>query len=427
MEVNILNQLKQNSDSFEMWHSFLIIGYAFLFVIVMLCNLIAMLAGYRRYNKCKTEQLHRNRTELTRCILVIYLSFLDILLCLTIPLNAIDLLTIDVLYTNPNIDWICSYTKFVPAMVIYATSSLVILIAVDSYRNICQPLKSQLKPASSGYIFSAIIIVAFLFASPLFYSTHLIFIPVQQPQDMSKLGDEFSTDSEINGGDIHENFTYHLSRGHSLDLATMRFSLPDQIHVKSFGNHAMTMNMVKNNNSMIDNVKVISVCVENWEFLGNIDFLGDKNTGRLIYSIFSLIVQYLLPFITISILHAMVFSELKTQGKRRSQIIIQIEKGESSHTENGRMKRNTAVLTTMSLVFCFCWLPQNLIYIALDGYHKLFGTDPNTTVKISVICHWIGMASTWINPIIYGYLNTSIRQGMISNKIVSKVKKIIFK
>jgi len=124
-------------------------------------------------------------------------------------------------------------------------------------------------------------------------------------------------------------------------------------------------------------------------------------------------VQYILPFITISILHALVFNELKIQGKRRSQIIIQIGNIESNHTENGRMKRDTAVLTAMSLVFCFCWLPQNLIYVALDGYHKLFGPDPKTTVKISVICHWIGMASTWINPIIYGFLNTTIRQGML--------------
>ena len=129
------------------------------------------------------------------------------------------------------------------------------------------------------------------------------------------------------------------------------------------------------------------------------------------YSIFSLIVQYMIPFVTISILHVIVFIELKTHGKRRSHIIIQIENSENCQSENSRMKRNTAVLATMSLVFCFCWLPQNLIYVTLKFYHDYFGSDPDVTTKISVICHWIGMASTWINPIIYGFLNTAVRQG----------------
>jgi len=328
---------------------------------------------------------------------------LDILLCVTIPLIAIDLLTIDVLYTNPNIDWMCRYTKFVPAMAIYATSLLVILIALHSYRNICQPLKSQLNPSTSGYIFFAIIIIAFLFASPLFYSTHLIFIPVGQLGQNINFGDRKTTDSEIYER-VHENpSSGHLPFIHSLDNSSAEnYSLH---HDKSFTEFSATLM-----NKTMD--KDISFCVENWEYLGNLTGLGD-NTGRLYYSIFSLIVQYILPFITISILHALVFKELKIQGKRRSQIIIQIGNAESNHTENGRMKRNTAVLTAMSLVFCFCWLPQNLIYVALDGYHKLFGPDPKTTVKISVICHWIGMASTWINPIIYGFLNTTIRQGML--------------
>ena len=388
--VNILSQLDQKVNSSNPWHVAFIVGYAILFLIVLSCNLIAMLAGYRRYKKCKCDQGQRNRTELTRCILVIYLSFLGILLCLTIPLIAVDLLTIDVLYANPNIDWMCRYTKFIPAMVIYATSMLVILIAVDSYRNICQPLKTQLTPSSSGYIFFVIILTAIVFASPLFISAQMIFIPIGHLPNYS-----------INKGNrIHANLSIKdvnplidlVDAPQSFDLSTTPFS-----------SHEI---------QGVNGSQPISICVENWDFFdyeGSV--LGDKKTGRLFYSIFSLIVQYLLPFLTISVLHAMVFRELKRQGKRRSQIIIQIENAESTHTENGRMKRNTAVLTTMSLVFCFCWLPQNIIYVGLDGYHDAFGSDSGTTVTVSVIIHWIGMASTWINPIIYGFLNTTIRQG----------------
>ena len=76
-----------------------------------------------------------------------------------------------------------------------------------------------------------------------------------------------------------------------------------------------------------NHVNDISICVENWElipgtFLGNGQ--GDGRSGRLYYSIFSLIAQYIFPVVSISILHAMVYFELKTQGKRRSVIILSL-------------------------------------------------------------------------------------------------------
>ena len=94
------------------------------------------------------------------------------------------------------------------------------------------------------------------------------------------------------------------------------------------------------NSTLINSGGKISVCVEDWALIPG-SSLGD-GSGRLYYSIFSLIVQYMIPFVTISILHVIVFIELKTHGKRRSHIIIQIENSENCHSENSRMKRNTA-------------------------------------------------------------------------------------
>ena len=114
MAVNLLNQLDQNVNSSDPRHVTFIVGYATLFLIVILCNLIAMLAGYRRYKKCKNDIGQRNRTELTRCILVIYLSLLGIVLGFTIPLIAVDLLTIDVLYVKIDfhkVDYLPQFTS----------------------------------------------------------------------------------------------------------------------------------------------------------------------------------------------------------------------------------------------------------------------------------------------------------------------------
>ena len=178
MNLNLLDQFKQSHNLTEPWNVALLTVYTAIFLIVMACNLIVIVAAWRRYNKCKIELGTRKRTESSRCILIIYLALLDILLGLTIPMIAIDLLTIDWPFSNPSIDWMCRYTKFLPAMLIYAMSMLVILIAVDSYRNICQPLEPQLTPTSSGYILIAILVLSIFFSLPLFYASQMIFVPV---------------------------------------------------------------------------------------------------------------------------------------------------------------------------------------------------------------------------------------------------------
>ena len=417
MKLNLITESLQNHSTPEPWHSIFIAGYAVLFLIAMPCNWIALVAGHRRYKKCRSEQGPRRRSDLTRCILVIYLAVLGIILVLTIPLTAIHTLTIYSPLAHPNTDWMCGYTKFLPAMVIYATSMLIILISVDSYRNICRPLRPQLTPSISGYIFFFIILFATLLASPIYFSAQMVFIPIMKPQIIANFDGNATTHFETNNtNQIHPGYLSHPKPSEPVPSSQleMQNEVVDGLENKKIRIDER-MNTQLSTMMYPDEYQQLSVCVEDWDFLyifGN--FQRDKS-GRLYYSIFSLIVQYLIPFLTISILHAMVYSELKVQGQRRTQIIIQMDHAEYSHTENARMKRNTAVLTTMSLVFCFCWLPQNLIYAALDGYHDLFGYDHNTTAKISVICHWIGMASTCINPIIYGFLNTTIRTGTLEN------------
>ena len=137
-----LNQSTKNQYGHESWKIVYITGYSVLFGVIISCNIIAIVAGFRRYKKCKHESGDlRNRSELTRCSLLIYLAILDILLCLTIPMISIDLLSIHWPFNGSQMDWICPYTKVVPAVVMYATSTWIILIAVDSYRNICHALR----------------------------------------------------------------------------------------------------------------------------------------------------------------------------------------------------------------------------------------------------------------------------------------------
>ena len=69
------------------------------------------------------------------------------------------------------------------------------------------------------------------------------------------------------------------------------------------------------------------------------------------------------------------------------------------------------MLITISMVFCFCWLPLNLIGTLMDYDYTLFGTNTDIMTIIFMSCHIAGMCSACINPVIYGFCNESIRSG----------------
>ena len=79
--------------------------------------------------------------------------------------------------------------------------------------------------------------------------------------------------------------------------------------------------------------------------------------------------------------------------------------------EHERAKVTNRTLITISLVFCFCWLPLNLIGTILDAKPELFSNATDQMTIIYMLCHIVGMTSACINPIIYGYFHEHIRQG----------------
>ena len=149
MILTEIDLVELNRSVQQPWYSIFITGYGFLFSIAILCNSFVIIAGYRRYKKC-TNGGQRKRSELMRCLLVIYLAVFGLLICLTLPTTAITNLAVFWPF-SPDTEGICQYSKFAPAMIIYSTSMIVIIIAVDSYRNVVHPLKTQLTPQSLKY------------------------------------------------------------------------------------------------------------------------------------------------------------------------------------------------------------------------------------------------------------------------------------
>merc|ERR1712150_105508 len=100
---------------------------------------------------------------------------------------------------------------------------------------------------------------------------------------------------------------------------------------------------------------------------------------------------------------------------------------ETRRSNHQRERRTNRMLITISMVFCFCWLPLNLIGALMDADPYLFGSATDTMNIIFMTCHIIGMCSACINPVIYGFCNETIRTelGGIRTKVVYATTKLL--
>jgi len=148
----------------------------------------------------------------------------------------------------------------------------------------------------------------------------------------------------------------------------------------------------------------ITYCVEEWKNSESKNSTGleDPGTQRIYYSIFSMAMQYVIPFVIMASIYLKIFYYLKTYR------IVRAEKPEDKQ----RARRTNVMLFTISMVFCVAWLPLNLIGVLLDRF-DLFGDNVEMAYLTFVACHLIGMSSACINPVLYGFLNETFKREFI--------------
>ena len=72
---------------------------------------------------------------------------------------------------------------------------------------------------------------------------------------------------------------------------------------------------------------------------------------------------------------------------------------------------------TIVCVFVICWLPINTIEvleavaILYPGFLASLSSNVEAYVAVYITCHWLAMASSFMNPIIYSFLNDTFRVG----------------
>ncbi|KAJ8418210.1 hypothetical protein AAFF_G00139190 [Aldrovandia affinis] len=133
-------------------------------------------------------------------------------------------------------------------------------------------------------------------------------------------------------------------------------------------------------------------CTENWP----------SQPQKLAYTTWLLLFQYCGPLLLVLVCYLRIFARLR---RRRDMLDHGCE-------ENRRMshsRRINVMLATLVTTFAICWLPLNTFNAVADWYHEalLYQHD-----LVFSLCHLLAMASTCVNPIVYGFLNSNFKKEM---------------
>ena len=405
IDCDLMRLYYLNHSTHEPWHSVFILLYTIVILTAFMFNSLVLYAVYRRSQRPDHEASNNVRTRNT---LIGHLCTLDVLLTFTMPWTAIDALT-KFWPFGFETQIICKVTKSASAAVVYSSSMMIIVIAIDSYRQIVHASETQLTPPAIFQITPFILSLAVLMSFPIFYHTRLI------------------SPNEVNDYETSENSTSTSSTTPSTILLTDPATSPDHqedyelaspkasiSYNMTYDNYVTKLQPNQESCGMIYNDgnedwTHVVYCVEDWDFGGQ----GQDPVNRIYYSIFSLTVQYSIPFFTISILYFLVYLKLKKMSAVRNSMLNQSAE-ETRRSNHQRERRTNRMLITISMVFCFCWLPLNLIGALMDADPYLFGSATDTMNIIFMTCHIIGMCSACINPVIYGFCNETIRTGIIN-------------
>lgn len=137
--------------------------------------------------------------------------------------------------------------------------------------------------------------------------------------------------------------------------------------------------------------KFIQVCVEKWP--------GSSMNGS-IYSVSMLIVQYCLPLAINCFAYIRIWKKMKDMPYR----------GRNDHHE--RRRRTTQMLVTMVVVFAISWLPFYVFQLAVDINSSVLRMKDFKL--LFTLFHVVAMCSTFVNPILYGWMNTNYRSAFLS-------------
>ena len=394
-----------NQSTHKPWHSIFVTLYTILIMSAFMFNSLVFIAACRRI----TNVEHRTGNKrASRYILIAHLCAFDVLLTFTMPVTAVDALT-KFWPFGFETEILCKLSKSASAAVVYATSMIIILIAIDSFRQISCPSENQLSSSCFYKITPLILILAILMAAPLFVFTRLI-----QPEEVQSTRKEYSieeistTSSSIattNYLESHHIYLNETSHDVPLCLSSNHTSSINPLSYDKDVNKTEKCPLVNHGKEM--DWSHVVYCVEDWQWKSKGDY---DSIHRVYYSIFCILIQHFIPFVTVSVLYYRVYQSFRQTHVIR-QFILNMSNQNTQRREYERAKAINRTLVAISMVYCFCWFPLNFIGVLLDAKPDIFGSSTELMIIIFMSCHIVGMSSACINPIIYGYFHEHIREG----------------
>lgn len=132
------------------------------------------------------------------------------------------------------------------------------------------------------------------------------------------------------------------------------------------------------------------VCTESWP----VDY------HRIIYTTCLLLFQYCAPLTFILVCYVRIYLRLRKQR--------QVFNKGTYNSRSWQMKRVNMILMAMVAAFAVLWLPLHVFNSLEDWYHEAIPICHGNLIFL--VCHLLAMASTCVNPFIYGFLNTNFKK-----------------
>ncbi|KAF7659579.1 hypothetical protein LDENG_00296430 [Lucifuga dentata] len=136
----------------------------------------------------------------------------------------------------------------------------------------------------------------------------------------------------------------------------------------------------------------IQVCMEKWP---------GSNMNGSIYSVSMLLVQYGLPLAINTFAYIRIWTKLKNHMSPGGR-----------NDRHRRKKKTTKMLLTVVVVFAVSWLPFHAFQLAVDIDSSVL--DMKDFKLLFTVFHIMAMCSTFVNPILYGWMNSNYRTAFLS-------------
>ena len=155
----------------------------------------------------------------------------------------------------------------------------------------------------------------------------------------------------------------------------------------------------------VDDVELFTTCWEN----PNLQY------EKAAYSIASMIFQYIVPIVIVTVAHARICNKLKYRMINQNVTLganspFQQRKNER---EAKRKRKTNLLLVMIAVVFACSYMPLNVFNIIADFNLNLINTIDKHGL-VFPICHLLVLSSACANPVLYGWLNDNFRREFVS-------------